>query len=59
MSLPGTLTAIVSIQPASAVIESGQIVERGCHSVLLAAGGRYADLYQGQFRDSPDGLSAA
>ena len=38
VSLPGTLTAIVSIHPASAVIEPGQIVERGCHSVLLAAG---------------------
>ena len=59
MSLPGTLTAIVSIHPASAVIESGQIVERGSHTVLLAAGGRYADLYQRQFRDSPDGRSAA
>jgi ATP-binding cassette, subfamily B, multidrug efflux pump len=41
------------------VIESGQIVERGSHTVLLAAGGRYADLYQRQFRDSPDGRSAA
>jgi len=41
------------------VIESGQIVERGSHTVLLAAGGRYADLYQRQFRDPPDGRSAA
>jgi len=41
------------------VIESGEIVERGSHTVLLAAGGRYADLYQRQFRDPPDGLSAA
>jgi ATP-binding cassette, subfamily B, multidrug efflux pump len=41
------------------VIESGQIVERGSHTVLLAASGRYADLYQRQFRDSPDGRSAA
>jgi ATP-binding cassette subfamily B protein/subfamily B ATP-binding cassette protein MsbA len=41
------------------VIESGQIVERGSHAVLLAAGSRYADLYQRQFRDSPDGRSAA
>jgi ATP-binding cassette subfamily B protein/subfamily B ATP-binding cassette protein MsbA len=41
------------------VIEAGEIVERGNHAALLAAGGRYADLYQGQFRDSPDGLSAA
>jgi ATP-binding cassette subfamily B protein len=40
------------------VIESGQIVERGSHTVLLAAGGRYADLYQRQLRDSPDGRSA-
>ena len=40
------------------VIESGQIVERGNHTELLAAGGRYADLYRRQFRDSPDGGSA-
>ncbi len=41
------------------VIESGEIIERGSHTVLLAAGGRYADLYQRQFRDPPDGRSAA
>jgi ATP-binding cassette subfamily B protein/subfamily B ATP-binding cassette protein MsbA len=41
------------------VIEAGQIVERGSHTALLAAGGRYAELYEGQFRDSPDGSSAA
>jgi len=41
------------------VIESGQIVERGSHAALLAAGGRYADLYQRQFRYPPDGRSAA
>jgi ATP-binding cassette subfamily B protein/subfamily B ATP-binding cassette protein MsbA len=41
------------------VIESGEIVERGNHAALLAAGGRYADLYQRQFRDPPDGRSAA
>jgi ABC-type glutathione transport system ATPase component len=35
------------------VIESGQIVERGNHAELLAAGGRYADLYQRQFRATP------
>ena len=40
-------------------IEAGEIVERGNHAALLAGGGRYANLYQGQFRDSPDGLSAA
>jgi ATP-binding cassette subfamily B protein/subfamily B ATP-binding cassette protein MsbA len=41
------------------VIESGQIVERGTHTELLAAGGRYAELYRRQFRASPDGRSAA
>ena len=41
------------------VNESGQIVERGNHTELLAAGGRHADPYQRQFRDTPDGLSAA
>jgi ABC-type multidrug transport system fused ATPase/permease subunit len=41
------------------VIESGQIVERGNHAELLAAGGCYADLSQHQFQDSPDGRSAA
>ncbi len=41
------------------VIESGEIVERGNHAALLAAGGRYAELYQRQFRDPPDGRSAA
>ncbi|HEY2595351.1 MAG TPA: ABC transporter ATP-binding protein [Chloroflexota bacterium] len=41
------------------VIESGEIIERGTHTALLAAGGRYADLYQRQFRDSPDGRFAA
>jgi len=41
------------------VIESGQIVERGSHTELLTAGGRYADLHQRKFRDSPDGRFAA
>ena len=36
-----------------------QIVERGSHTELLAAGGRYANLSRRQFRDSPDGRSAA
>lgn len=41
------------------VIEAGQIVERGNHSELLAVGGRYAELYRRQFRDSLDGRVAA
>jgi len=32
-----------------AVVEHGRIVERGTHDTLLAAGGRYADLYRRQF----------
>jgi ATP-binding cassette, subfamily B, bacterial len=31
------------------VIEDGQVVERGTHSDLLAAGGRYEELYRTQF----------
>jgi len=31
------------------VLEGGRIVERGNHSALLAAGGRYATLYQKQY----------
>ncbi|SEP64255.1 ABC-type multidrug transport system, ATPase and permease component [Streptomyces sp. yr375] len=33
------------------VVESGRIVERGTHDELLAAGGRYAELYRTQFED--------
>ncbi|MBD8021212.1 ABC transporter ATP-binding protein [Brevibacterium gallinarum] len=33
------------------VVEDGRIVERGTHSQLLAAGGRYAELYRTQFAD--------
>jgi len=35
------------------VIEAGRIVERGTHNQLLAAGGRYEELYRTQF-DQPD-----
>ncbi|WP_043659805.1 ABC transporter ATP-binding protein [Nocardia thailandica] len=35
------------------VLEGGRIVERGTHTDLLAAGGRYAELYRTQFADEP------
>jgi ATP-binding cassette subfamily B protein len=31
------------------VVEDGQVIERGTHSELLAASGRYAELYETQF----------
>lgn len=38
------------------VVEEGRIVERGTHAELLAAGGRYEELYRTQFATSgPDG----
>ena len=36
------------------VIEDGRIVERGTHDVLLAAGGRYEELYSTQFDQPAD-----
>ena len=33
------------------VLERGQVTEQGTHAELLARGGRYAELYRGQFRD--------
>jgi ABC-type multidrug transport system fused ATPase/permease subunit len=41
------------------VVENGQVLERGTHTALLAAGGRYAELYRTQFAsDAPRALSA-
>ncbi|MEU4155107.1 ABC transporter ATP-binding protein [Actinoplanes sp. NPDC026670] len=35
------------------VVEDGRVVERGTHPELLAAGGRYQELYRTQFSESP------
>jgi ATP-binding cassette, subfamily B, bacterial len=36
------------------VIEAGEVVERGTHTELLAAGGRYEELYRTQFEQPAD-----
>jgi ABC-type multidrug transport system fused ATPase/permease subunit len=41
------------------VVEDGSIVERGTHGDLLAAGGRYAELYRTQFTESREQTSVA
>ncbi|MBF6286887.1 ABC transporter ATP-binding protein [Nocardia cyriacigeorgica] len=40
------------------VLENGNIVERGTHPQLLAAGGRYAELYRTQFAEEPAPVAA-
>ena len=35
------------------VLDHGRVVEEGTHAELLAQGGTYASLYQGQFREEP------
>ncbi|MGH3681737.1 MAG: ABC transporter ATP-binding protein [Natronosporangium sp.] len=37
------------------VVDGGRVVERGRHADLLAAGGRYAQLYRTQFEEGPAG----
>jgi subfamily B ATP-binding cassette protein MsbA len=41
------------------VIQDGQIVERGSHETLLAAGGRYKELYDKQYKSELDQYAAA
>ncbi|KAA1416338.1 ABC transporter ATP-binding protein [Nocardioides humilatus] len=40
------------------VIEDGRIAEQGTHAELLAAGGRYEELYRTQFAEDGDGVPA-
>ncbi len=40
------------------VVEDGEIVEQGTHAELLAAGGRYEELYRTQFAETGDGVPA-
>jgi ABC-type multidrug transport system fused ATPase/permease subunit len=41
------------------VMEDGRVIERGRHDDLMAAGGRYEQLYRGQFLHRPAGLTPA
>jgi ABC-type multidrug transport system fused ATPase/permease subunit len=41
------------------VVEDGRIVERGTHAALLAAEGRYAELYRTQFAAAPEPCAEA
>ncbi len=41
------------------VIEDGRVAERGTHLTLLAAGGRYSELYRTQFADQRDVVADA
>jgi ATP-binding cassette, subfamily B, bacterial len=40
------------------VVEDGRIVQRGTHEELLAAGGRYEELYRTQFEQQPQATEA-
>ncbi|GAA0945015.1 ABC transporter ATP-binding protein [Nonomuraea longicatena] len=41
------------------VVEGGEVIERGTHTELLAAGGRYEELYRTQFADPANSETAA
>jgi ATP-binding cassette subfamily C protein len=40
------------------VVENGHIIERGAHADLLAAGGRYTELYRTQFAEDDEPVAA-
>jgi ABC-type multidrug transport system fused ATPase/permease subunit len=40
------------------VVEDGRIIERGTHTELLRAGGRYEELYRTQFAETGDEVPA-